>query len=89
MTKISRTKRWLLKSVVKDWLNNLASNGYQGVTENDVWEYLCEYRWKKNYPETIALIKEDIEKMTPNEFFDYQQMKAMMTNDCQNIDDLM
>ncbi|MFW7432111.1 post-transcriptional regulator [Vagococcus carniphilus] len=89
MTKISRTKRWLLKSVVKDWLNKLASNGYQGVTENDVWEYLCEYRWKKSSPETIALIKEDIEKMTPNEFYDYQQMKAMMTNDCQNIDDLM
>ncbi|MDT2865587.1 hypothetical protein [Vagococcus carniphilus] len=44
---------------------------------------------KKNYPETIALIKEDIKKMTPNEFFDYQQMKAMMSNDCQNIDDLM
>ncbi|MDT2865586.1 hypothetical protein [Vagococcus carniphilus] len=44
MTKLSRTKRWLLKSVVKDWLNNLTSNGYQGVTENDVWEYLCEYR---------------------------------------------
>lgn len=66
--------------------------GYKSVNERELLNYVTEYRWKKKPPKSIVACRQDILSITPNEFFDYQQLKAQTSqfkiNDPKNLNDL-
>lgn len=87
--KISMTTNWLLKGTVKEQVKTLLESGYKEVTEKDMLDFLVNFRWKRSKPETIQEMKEDIKKVTANDYFDYQQLKAITKIDFDDLDHLL
>lgn len=86
-------KKIRLKRLVKNKCREFEKSGYQKVKEEDFWQYLLDYRWKKQGISEYQLLKKDIKMIASNDFFDYQVIKAQ-TMDSQlfnwdNIDDLL
>jgi hypothetical protein len=52
-------------------------------------DYLVNFRWKRKQPETIQEMKEDIKKITANDYFDYQQLKAVTKVGFDDLDHLL
>lgn len=87
--KFNITHHLRLKKTVKKQVEFLLEAGYQEITETDMWEYLLTYRWKRGRPKNISLMKEDIVKVTANNYFDYQQLKAITKNKFEDLDQLL
>ncbi|MBO0443522.1 post-transcriptional regulator [Vagococcus fluvialis] len=87
--KISMTTNWLLKGTIKEQVKSLLKSGYTEVTEKDMLDYLVNFRWKRKQPETIQKMKEDIKKITANDYFDYQQLKAVTKVGFDDLDHLL
>lgn len=87
--KISMTTNWLLKGTIKEQVKSLLKSGYTEVTEKDMLDYLVNFRWKRKQPETIQKMKEDIKKITANDYFDYQQLKAVTKVGFDDLDYLL
>lgn len=87
--KFNITHHLRLKKTVKKQVEFLLEAGYQEITETDMWEYLLTYRWKRGRPKKISLMKEDIVKVTANNYFDYQQLKAITKNKFEDLDQLL
>lgn len=87
--KISMTTNWLLKGTIKEQVKSLLKSGYTEVTEKDMLDYLVNFRWKRRQPETIQEMKEDIKKITANDYFDYQQLKAVTKVGFDDLDHLL
>ncbi len=66
----------------------LDSSGYHYITEEDIYDYLLHYRWKSGKPATLKVMKDDIRQFTANDFFDYQQIKAMTAVTIEDISEL-
>lgn len=64
------------------WLESKAKDfyrqGYANVSSHDLWEYLTSYRWKKGTPSRYYEIVNDIMKITPNQYFNYESLKAQV-----------
>mgnify|MGYP002738316957 CR=1 FL=1 len=87
--KLSKPMTWLLQGTVNNQVAYFLSLGYQDISEKDMWDFLLHYRWKKKKPETIKEMKTDIKKITPNDFFDYQQVKAMTRKEFPDLNQLL
>lgn len=87
--KISMTTNWLLKGTIKEQVKSLLKSGYTEVTEKDMLDYLVNFRWKRKQPEAIQEMKEDIKKITANDYFDYQQLKAVTKVGFDDLDHLL
>lgn len=87
--KISMTTNWLIKGTIKEQVKSLLKSGYTEVTEKDMLDYLVNFRWKRKQPETIQKMKEDIKKITANDYFDYQQLKAVTKVGFDDLDHLL
>lgn len=73
-------RRLRLKRLVKKKRRELVNNGYQHITEEAIWEYLLDYRWKKVDLSNYSLLLKDVPLVTSNDFFDYQMIKAQTAN---------
>lgn len=64
------------------WLSlkrsELMKMGYGKITENDLWEYLVTYRWKKERPARYSKIVRDIMHISVNDYFTYETLKAQI-----------
>ena len=89
MKELIKPNRWLLKNTVKQQVNHLLGEGYQEITEKDMWEFLECFYWKKNCPQTLKEMKVSIKKINANDYFDYQRLKAMTKNDFDDLDLLL
>lgn len=69
-------KRLRLKRQVKKKCGELVANGYQQITEEAMWEYLFDYRWKKFDEINYGTLLKDVQLVSSNDFFDYQMIKA-------------
>lgn len=87
--KLNKTTSWRLKKTIKRQVADFLEAGYHEITEKDMWEYLLNYRWKRKRPESIILMKEDILKISANDYFDYQQLKAMTKINFDDLDQLL
>lgn len=87
--KISLTTSWLLKGTIKEQVGKLLKSGYTEVTEKDMLDFLINFRWKREQPDNINEMKTDIKKITANEYFDYQQLKAVTKIDFDDLDHLL
>ena len=89
MNKLNKTTHWLLQKTVKEQVQLFLKLGYQEVTEKDMWEFLECYYWKKNHPKGLKEMKLGIREITPNDYFDYQRLKAMTKNKFEELDFLL
>lgn len=87
--KLNKATTWLLKGSVKEQVKELLADGYQEVTEQDMWDFLVNFRWKRERPDSIQGMKEDIKNITPNDYFDYQQLKAVTKNSFDDLEHLL
>lgn len=90
--KLSWPQKILLKKELKakcQWFKQL---GYSSIDEAALTNYLLAYRWKKNAPSSLKACRQDISSIQPNEFFDYQQLKAQTSpltlKDWHDLEDL-
>ena len=71
---------------------NFRELGYSSINEEDLLTYLLTYRWKKQARLSVKDCRKDIQKVKPNEFFDYQQLLAQTSKnplrDWHDIEDL-
>ena len=78
--KLSWLQQKMLNKSIKKKCQNFRELGYSSINEEDLLTYLLTYRWK------------DIQKVKPNEFFDYQQLLAQTSKnplrDWHDIEDL-
>ncbi|WP_271495213.1 post-transcriptional regulator [Enterococcus sp. 5H] len=90
--KLSWHQKILLKKELKAKCQFFQQLGYSSVNEAELMNYLVGYRWKKNTPQSLKACREDILHIEPNEFFDYQQLKAQTSslkiNDWHDLEDL-
>ncbi len=86
--KINKQTTWLLKGTIRKLVKSFNEIGYSQITEQEVWEYLVTFRWKRNQPETLSEMKMDIQKVTANDYFDYQQFKAVTKKDFDDLEQL-
>ena len=89
MKKLNKTTHWLLQKTVKEQVQLFLDSGYQEVTEKDMWEFLEYYYWKKKRPKALKELKLAIKEVTPNDYFDYQRLKAMTKNEFEELDFLL
>nr|WP_269091995.1 post-transcriptional regulator [Enterococcus sp. BWR-S5] len=91
--KLSWHQKVLLSKEIKMKCRSFQENGYQGVNENELLDYLLLYRWKNRQRLSIKECKRDILHIEPNDFFDYQQLVAQTSpfqlNDWTDIKDLL
>lgn len=52
--------------------------GYGNISEKDLWTYFTTYRWKKGRPEHYHQAVSDIMQATPNDYFNYETLKAQV-----------
>lgn len=83
--KLSKITIWRLNASINELVLIFQEYGYQNISKSDILDYLVNYRWKKIKPETINLMKKDIQLITVNDFFDFQQVKTMKQ---ENFDDM-
>ncbi|MEG0731601.1 MAG: post-transcriptional regulator [Vagococcus sp.] len=86
---ISKTKKWRLNPIIKECVVTFSKNGYQEISEEDIWRYILDYRWQKKCPETFQEMKKDLKKLSANDFFDYQQLKAMQKDKFEELNFLL
>lgn len=71
------------------WFEQL---GYSAVNEAELVNYLVAYRWKRHIPSSVKACRQDILSIQPNDFFDYQQLKAQTSSltikDWHDLEDL-
>lgn len=91
--KLSWHQKVLLSKEIKMKCRSFQENGYQGVNESELLDYLLLYRWKNRQRLSIKECKRDILHIEPNDFFDYQQLVAQTSpfqlNDWTDIKDLL
>ncbi|WP_086350094.1 post-transcriptional regulator [Candidatus Enterococcus clewellii] len=91
--KLSWHQKVLLSKEIKQKCRSFQDNGYRGVNETELLNYLLLYRWKNQQRLSIKECKRDILHIKPNEFFDYQQLVAQTSpfqwNDWKDIEDLL
>ena len=87
--KLNKATTWLLKGTVKEQVVLLLEEGYQEVTEKDMWDFLLHFRWKRQRPDSIQEMKLDIKKITANDYFDYQQLKAVTKSGFDDLEQLL
>lgn len=86
MKPLTKTTRWLLNKAVKVKVLQLLEEGYQGITERDMWEFLERFYWKKLPLKTVQELKVSISEVKANDYFDYQRLKAMTKHDFEELD---
>nr|WP_245186948.1 post-transcriptional regulator [Enterococcus larvae] len=91
--KLSWHQKVLLSKEIKLKCRSFQENGYQGVSETELLDYLLLYRWKNRQRLSIKECKSDILHIEPNDFFDYQQLVAQTSpfqlRDWTDIKDLL
>lgn len=53
-------------------------SGYENVTTEELWIYLTKFRWRNKHPKRYYQVIRDILKITPNDYFNYIQIKAQV-----------
>ncbi|MGX6962120.1 post-transcriptional regulator [Vagococcus xieshaowenii] len=85
-------EQWFLNKAVKQKLKEFHRAGYLNVIDTEIWDYAVERMWKKQSP-SFKECKQDIEAITINDFFDYQQVKVQIQSakffDFSDIQDLL
>lgn len=66
----------ILHQTVRKKRKEFAQKGYTAITEQNIWEYIREFLWKRQVPTKLSEKKEQILAITVNDFFDYQQLKV-------------
>ncbi|WP_164709446.1 post-transcriptional regulator [Enterococcus mediterraneensis] len=56
-------------------LKQFKKAGYQTVTKAELMAYCQNYLWRRKNAETLKQQKQTLSKITPNDFFDYQQLQ--------------
>lgn len=86
-------ERWWLRKPIRQKTREFQKLGYPNVREQELWEYVFSYKWKKQEPATVKEKKKYIATIRVNDFFDYQQIKAQVKIpeelDWQKIHDLL
>ncbi len=86
-------EKLFLKKAVEKKCREFQRQGYLGVEEEKLWEYLVDYRWLKEKPMNLKQKKVDVINILANEFFDYQYLKAQVDEakkfSWDQIDDLL
>lgn len=92
-TEIRLKRKIRLKRLVRKKCREFEKNGYQKIIEEDFWQYLLAYRWKRNKMVNYQSMKMDLKSVSINEYFDYQVIKAQTMSsdmfDWNEIDDLL
>ncbi|EHS8008738.1 hypothetical protein SOQ27_001566 [Enterococcus faecalis] len=90
--KLSWLQQKMLNKSIKKKCQNFRELGYSSINEEDLLTYLLTYRWKKQTHLSVKDCRKDIQKVKPNEFFDYQQLLAQTSKktlrDWHDIEDL-
>ncbi|MCI5774921.1 MAG: post-transcriptional regulator [Aerococcus sp.] len=62
--------------------------GYSAISAKDIATYFEAFGWKHGVPETLKDRKQAIVHLTPNRYFDYEQIEATSFNvpDLEDID---
>ena len=85
-------EKWFLNKAVNRKLKEFHRAGYLNVINTEIWDYARERLWKKSFP-TAKIAKKNIESITINDFFDYQQVKVQIESarlfDFMDIQDLL
>ncbi|MGO3731837.1 MAG: post-transcriptional regulator [Vagococcus sp.] len=84
--KLSKGKRWLLRNVTRQQANSLSQLGYPAITEEDIMDYLVLFRWKQVMPDTLEKMKHDVMCVTVNDYYDYQQWRALTSKEFHDLD---
>lgn len=81
--KIDRLSVWFLLKA-----RQFHQMGYKNVRANHIREYCDTFLWKRNKPTEYKALKEAIQHITPNHYFDYQTLLIQMnaTTDFKHID---
>lgn len=90
--KLSWLQQKMLNKSIKKKCQNFRELGHSSINEEDLLTYLLTYRWKKQTHLSVKDCRKDIQKVKPNEFFDYQQLLAQTSKnplrDWHDIEDL-
>lgn len=54
--------------------------GYQTVRAEDIATYFEAFGWKRQTPDTMKDKKQAVSTLTPNRYFDYEQIEATSFN---------
>lgn len=62
--------------------------GYKDVSAKNIREFCESFLWKRNKPSEYKSLKNAIQHVTPNQYFDYQTLLIQMnaTTDFKHID---
>lgn len=78
---------WL--NIIKD---SFAKQGYEQVSNEDLWDYCVKFLWKHRKPERYYEKVREIMAIEPNDYFTYASLKAQVYNvsslDEMNLTDL-
>lgn len=92
MKTLSWRQKLLLKKIIKKKCQAFHQMGYVSVNEDDLIHYLLTYRWKHKDKMSLKDCREDIQRIKPNEFFDFQQLIAqtspLQLHDWHDLEDL-
>ncbi|MGK0551024.1 post-transcriptional regulator [Enterococcus faecalis] len=92
MKTLSWRQKFLLKKVIKKKCQVFQQLGYSSVNEDELINYLLAYRWRHKEKMTLKARRKDIQQIEPNDFFDFQQLKAqtstLQLNDWHDLEDL-
>lgn len=75
--------------VIENQVRKLLDEGYQGITEQDMYEFLEKFYWKIEQPKTIQAMEISISKISANDYFDFQQLKAVTKSDFAELNYLL
>ncbi|MDO4670491.1 MAG: post-transcriptional regulator [Aerococcus sp.] len=50
--------------------------GYDNICWSDIKHYFESFKWKRKMPASIALMRQEIEALSVNQYFDYKQLEA-------------
>lgn len=74
MKKQSLIDKLYLQREIQHKLNEFQALGYHGITAEDLWCYLYDYRWHKHPVAKLAQKRAEVKELKPNDFFDYQNL---------------
>lgn len=60
-------------------LKSFHQQGYLQIEKKELLHYLTNYRWQRKKLVKLSDRLADLEKITANDFFDYQQLKIQIT----------
>ena len=89
-------QKWYLYQIqreIRKKCKDFHRQGYKSIFADDLYSYLQHFRWKHKQNWTLKQKKEDVHKVTVNDFFDYQQVesqkKAIEEFDWNQMEDLL